>query len=148
MKSSLDTVAGLVESVACTGILGRAPSRTTLAQDGAVQESEGSAGSERCCCRSSRPTASLPSTLAEGEAAWWGEVRVTVVPACLYLPSPPRGGEAWWRGEVRCGLALPDDRPAPSARGEGKPPPPLEEGGEAAGSMAGQVPSQQEERGS
>jgi hypothetical protein len=45
MKSSLDTVAGLVESVACSGFLGRAPSRTTLAQDGAVQKNEGSAGS-------------------------------------------------------------------------------------------------------
>jgi hypothetical protein len=40
-------------------------------------------------------------------------------------------------GEVCCGLALPDDRPAPSTRGEGLPSPPLGVGKEAAGSMAG-----------
>jgi hypothetical protein len=53
------------------------------------------------------------------------------------LPSTPRGGEAAWWGEVCCGLALPDDRPAPSTRGEGLPSPPLGVGREAAGSMTG-----------
>ncbi len=36
-----------------------------------------------------------------------------------------------------CQLALPDDRPAPSARGKGLPSPPLGVGREVAGSMAG-----------
>jgi hypothetical protein len=43
-------------------------------------------------------------------------------------------------GGVCCWLVLLADRSAPSARGEGKPPPPLEEGGESAGSMAGWGP--------
>jgi hypothetical protein len=104
----------LVEGVACGGFLERTPSRTTLAHDGATQENEGSADSEGwwcCCSRDSDPLASLPSTLGGGEAAWWGEV-------C-------------------CGLALPVDRPAPSAHGEGMPSPPLGVGREVAGSMTG-----------
>ncbi len=104
----------LFESIACGGFLECTPSRTTLAHDGARQEIEGLAGSEGwwCCCRrDSDPMASLPST--------------------------PRGGEAAWWGEVCCQLALPDDRSAPSARGEGLPSPPLGVGREVAGSMAG-----------
>jgi hypothetical protein len=70
---------------------------------------------------------------------------------CPSLPVPAinptrRGGGV--AGEVCCGLANPVDRPAPSACGEGMPPPPREVDGEATGIMAGRVPSQQEEGGS
>ncbi len=96
-----------------SGDLRRASPRTTLAQDGAVQECDGSAGREKwCCCKGTfDPLASLPSTA--------------------------RGGEAAWRGEEYCEPADPVDSPAPSAHGKGGPPPPLQVGGEAAGNMVG-----------
>jgi hypothetical protein len=53
------------------------------------------------------------------------------------LPSTPHGGEVPWRGEEYCEPADPVDRAAPSARGEGGPPQPLQVGGEAAGNMVG-----------
>jgi hypothetical protein len=53
-RNPLETVAVLVEGVACSGFLERTPSRTTVAHDGAAQENEGSAGSERWWCYCSR----------------------------------------------------------------------------------------------
>jgi hypothetical protein len=70
---------------------------------------------------------------------------------CPSLPVPainPTMGGGGVGGKVCCGLANPVDTPAPSARGEGMPPPPLEVDGEATGIMVRQVSSQQEERGS
>jgi hypothetical protein len=109
-----------------------APSRTTLAQEGARLESKGSepAGRVVHCCVPP-PLLSLPSTPVKGEAGRWGRGRSGVAPACLLTPSTPGGGEALGRGVVwRAG---PVDRPVPSTWGEG------------AGSMGGQAgPSQRE----
>ncbi len=116
----------------------RKSSLVTVADvDGGVS---GEIGGEALGCTPSRTRlahegatqGTTPSTPSEEEA--WGD---SIDPAGLYLPSPPREGEAVWQGEYCTRVAV--DRPYdPSACGEG----------EAAGSMAGGVPSHEEERGS
>jgi hypothetical protein len=86
-KSFLDTTAGISISGVGNAILKYATSQTMLAQDGAAQESKGSAGGVGWCCWVSTTLASLPSTPIEGEAGRHEEGLACVVPASRYLPS-------------------------------------------------------------
>jgi hypothetical protein len=97
------------------------PSRTTLAQEGATLESEGSAGSMVGCCWVPHPPVQPAISSYEGGGGGRrGEGRNSIAPACLSLLSTSKEGEALRQG-VGCFIVAEsfNSPVAPSAWGEG-----------------------------
>ncbi len=115
-KSSFEIISDVVVDGSCVGQLEHTPSWTMLAQDGAAQESWGSAGRVESFCWVSLPLVSRQSTPTEGAPA-------SAQPAYTCLLPVERGKQGG--GGMGC-CADPSDCPATSStREEGLPPLPL-----------------------